>query len=546
MGPPVPVTHAAQVPPPRPSVRELFFTVRGIGSRWPAATRSMAALAVPAVILWFAGLGHEALFAALGSFGVLYGENRPYRIRWRVIVIASAVMIASVAIMSTLGHVVGTDSSTTAELGIVAVSVVIAGLAVYAGNALRLGPPGPLFVVLTGGIAATVARHGVAPLVLIGCTAAGAAGSLVAGMSPALLGRSRPQLASVDAAIAAIDDYIDADAPRSSPLRHGASGHLLHAWSVLHDAAETDSALAQQLWASHERLHRGSTPMTDATAGTFPTPLPRPTVRQRLRASAHPRSHAAIAAMRVMVAAAAAGGLSVALGLTRPDWAIVAVVLVLQLGPDRIRGALRGAHRLAGTAVGLVLFALLHAAQPTTIALIGILAVLSFTIEITVVSNYGLAATAITPLALLMSATGPAIWEPARDRLIETALGVVLGVAALWIVDARAHRRTTRWTRDEAVDDVVTLLDLLETRPPDTDEGRVRRRDVQWALMEAEMAATESAIDDPAWARDDWPAHVRLRHLGYETLAECWKAAPGTTVDRSALSELRALSDRVS
>ncbi|GGF19915.1 hypothetical protein GCM10007298_14930 [Williamsia phyllosphaerae] len=506
----------------------------------------MAALAVPAVILWFAGLGHEALFAALGSFGVLYGENRPYRIRWRVIVIASAVMIASVAIMSTLGHVVGTDSSTTAELGIVAVSVVIAGLAVYAGNALRLGPPGPLFVVLTGGIAATVARHGVAPLVLIGCTAAGAAGSLVAGMSPALLGRSRPQLASVDAAIAAIDDYIDADAPRSSPLRHGASGHLLHAWSVLHDAAETDSALAQQLWASHERLHRGSTPMTDATAGTFPTPLPRPTVRQRLRASAHPRSHAAIAAMRVMVAAAAAGGLSVALGLTRPDWAIVAVVLVLQLGPDRIRGALRGAHRLAGTAVGLVLFALLHAAQPTTIALIGILAVLSFTIEITVVSNYGLAATAITPLALLMSATGPAIWEPARDRLIETALGVVLGVAALWIVDARAHRRTTRWTRDEAVDDVVTLLDLLETRPPDTDEGRVRRRDVQWALMEAEMAATESAIDDPAWARDDWPAHVRLRHLGYETLAECWKAAPGTTVDRSALSELRALSDRVS
>ena len=506
----------------------------------------MTALAVPAVVLLIAGLGHEALFAALGSFAVLYGENRPYRIRWRVIVIAGSVLIASVAIMSGLGHVVGTDDSITAGVVIVAASVIIAGLSVYVGNALRLGPPGPLFVVLTGGIAATVARHGIDPAVLIGCTAAGAVGSLVAGMAPALMGRSRPQVASVDAAIAAIDDYIDSDAPRSSPLRHGASGHLLHAWSVLHDAAETNSALAQQLWASHERLHRESAPARETPAESFPIPLPRPSVSQRLRASAHPRSHAAVAALRVTVASAVAGGLSVAFGLTRPDWAIVAVVLVLQLGPDRIRGALRGAHRLAGTVVGLGVFALLHATQPTTIALIGILALLSFAVEITVVSNYGLAATAITPLALLMSATGAEIWEPARDRLIETALGVALGVAALWIVDATAHRRTTRWTRSQAVDDVVALLDLLETRPPDTDEGRVCRRDVQWALMEAEMAATESAIDEPTWAREDWPAHVRLRHLGYETLAECWRAQPGTTVDRSALSELRALSAQVS
>ncbi|WP_045824692.1 FUSC family protein [Williamsia herbipolensis] len=523
-------------PPPRPSLRALFFGVSGFGTRWPAAVRAAAAFALPAVVLLIGGLGHNALFAALGSFAVLYGENRPFRIRWRVIGIASAALVASVAVMGSLGHLADLDASVAVRSGLVMASVVIAGVAVFVGNALRIGPPGPLFFVLTGGISATVTQHGVNPWVVVACTAAGTVGSMVAGMAPALVHRSRPEESSVSAAVAAIDDYLATDAPPESALRQGASGQLLHAWSVLHDAAQTDGVLAQRLWQSHHRLH-GATE-EDETLST--APLPRPSVGQRLRAAAHPNSHATVATVRVVVAATVVGLVSVAVGLSRPDWAIAAVVLVLQLGPDRIRGVLRGAHRLAGTVVGVGLFAVVHLLEPGSVALVAILTVLTFTIEISVVSNYGLAVLAITPLALLMSPTTAGLAVIAGDRIIETALGVAVAVAALWVVSPGAHRRTTRWSRSAAVGNMRRLLDDVAVTSPHTDAARAGRRDVQWALMEAELAATESAVDEPRWAHTDWPSHVHLRHLGHDLLAACWTAPRDRPLGADVVSDLRA------
>ncbi|MGU3290918.1 FUSC family protein [Williamsia sp. M5A3_1d] len=529
------VGSAPHPPPERPALRALFFGVSGFGTRWPAAIRAAAAFALPAVALLIGGFGHNALFAALGSFAVLYGENRPFRIRWRVIGVAAATLLASVAVMGTLGHLAGPDASAGVRSGLVMASVVIAGVAVFVGNALRIGPPGPLFFVLTGGIAATVTQHGVNPWVVVGCTAAGTVGSLVAGMAPALAHRSRPEESSVTAAVAAIEHYLSTDAPPESALRQGASGHLLHAWSVLHDAAQTDGELARRLWRSHHRLHGSA---ADDTA-LATAPLPRPSVMQRLRAAAHPHSHAAVATMRVVVAATVVGLVSVAVGLSRPDWAIAAVVLVLQLGPDRIRGVLRGAHRLAGTVVGVGLFAVVHLLEPGDVALVVILTALTFAIEISVVSNYGLAVLAITPLALLMSPTTAGLAVIAGDRIVETALGVAVAVAALWVVGTGAHRRTTRWSRSAAVGDMQRLLEDVADGSPHTDVARARRRDVQWALMEAELAATESAIDEPRWARTDWPSHVRLRRLGHGLLAACWTAPHDRPLDAGTVAELR-------
>ncbi|MGJ0118990.1 FUSC family protein [Williamsia sp. MIQD14] len=531
---------APHPPPPRPSVRALFFGVSGFGTRWPAAVRAAAAFALPAVVLLAVGLGHNALFSALGSFAVLYGENRPFRIRWRVIGVASAALLASVAVMGSLGHLADLDASAAVRSGLVMASVAIAGVAVFVGNALRIGPPGPLFFVLTGGIAATVTQHGVNPWVVVGCTAAGTVGSVIAGMTPALIHRSRPEESSVTAAVAAIDDYLATDAPPESALRQGASGQLLHAWSVLHDAAQTDGALAQRLWRSHHRLHGADDDVALATA-----PLPRPSVTQRLRAAAHPHSHAVVATTRVVVAATVVGLVSVAVGLSRPDWAIAAVVLVLQLGPDRIRGVLRGAHRLAGTVVGVGLFAVIHLLEPGSVALVAILTVLTFTIEISVVSNYGLAVLAITPLALLMSPTTAGLAVIAGDRVIETALGVAVAVASLWVVSPGAHRRTTRWSRSAAVGDMQRLLDDVVVASPHSDTARAGRRDVQWALMEAELAATESAVDEPGWARTDWPSHVRLRHLGHDLLAACWTAPRDRPLDADVVADLRARATAV-
>ncbi|MGZ8178173.1 FUSC family protein [Williamsia sp. SKLECPSW1] len=532
-------------PPGRPSILRTLVSVDGIGTRWPAGTRAAAAFLLPASALLAAGLGRSALLAALGGFAVLYGENRPFRIRWRVILTAGLALVASAAVMGVLSEVAGAAPSTAASLGLVVAAVAIAAIGVYVGNALRIGPPGPFFVVLTGGVALSVVRHGVHPGVVVGCTAAGVLGALVAGMAPALVRRRTPEIAAVASATAAVEAYLDAGASRSSHLRQGAAGALLHAWSVLHDAAQVDGPLARRLWEAHHRVHTGDHP--DEPDPTSMAPLPRPSVRQRLRAAAHLDSPAAVATLRVTVAATLAGVLSVVSGLDRPDWAIVAVVLVLQLGPDRVRGGLRGMHRLIGTVAGVGLFALIHHLDLSIPALVALLTLLTFVIELTVVSNYGLAVLAITPLALSMSASGPAIAEPALDRICETVIGVVVGVAALWIVAPRAHRRTTRFTRAATITATRRLLADVVHTAPGSEPAMTRRRDVQWALMEAELAAGAAAVDEPDFARHDWPRHIRLRATAHEMLSLCWRHGRtplGDTAQTRALDvDLQSMAD---
>ncbi|GAA1906911.1 FUSC family protein [Williamsia serinedens] len=535
-----PAAADVPAPPARPSVLRTFVTVDGIGSRWPAAVRAAAAFALPASILLGAGLGRTALLAALGGFAVLYGENRPYRIRWRVILTAGLALVVSAGSLGALAHVAGATPSTAASLGLVAASVVLSALVVFVGNALRIGPPGPFFLVLTGGVALSVVQHGVSPLEVVAVTAAGVAGSLVVGMAPALVGRRAPEAAAVAAATTSVEAYLDAGASRSSHLRQGAGGALLQAWSVLHDGAQVDGPLARRLWEAHHRVHTGTDP--DPGDPVAMAPLPRPSIARRLRSAIHVDSPAAVATVRVTVAATVAGVVSVLCGLSRPDWAIVAVVLVLQLGPDRIRGALRGAHRLVGTTAGVGLFALIHHLAPGPVVLVVLLAVLTFLIELAVVSNYGLAVMAITPLALSMSASGPAIATPALDRILETVIGVAVGIGALWVVAPRAHRRTTRFTRARALTAMARLLDVVSWAPVTSPTAMERRRDVQWSLMEAELAAGAAAVDEPAFARDDWPRHVRLRATVHELLGLCWRRGTAPSIDDD---ETRALRDAV-
>ena len=92
--------------------------------------------------------------------------------------------------------------------------------------------------------------------------------------------------------------------------------------------------------------------------------------------------------------------------------------------------------RATGTllTIVLVLFAALHAAAPQGYALIAVVAVLQFSIEILIVRNYAAAVVVITPVALLASGagmTGGAAGPVIRDRLLETLVGVVIGIVTL-------------------------------------------------------------------------------------------------------------------
>ncbi|MGC4933508.1 FUSC family protein [Gordonia sp. DT30] len=529
-------------PPARPSIRRALLAVPDIRGRWEPAIRAGLSFALPATALCVAGLERDALLAALGAFAALYGEKRPYRVRWRAVTTAALVLVAAVAGYGALGAWAGPDATIARNMVVVAALVAGAAVASFTATAIRLGPPGPYFFVLTAAVASVVTRHGVdlGPVVI--ATAAGGLGSLIVSMAPALWRPHAPETAATLAAMTAIEGYLEDNSGADRARRHGVAFSTLNAWSVLHDAAATNGALARQLWESMHRLH--GVRKTDALVA----PLGRPTILHRLRGAAEPYSHAQVTAVRVTAAALCAGVISVLVHLSRPDWAILGAVLVLQLGPDRIRGVIRGSHRLLGTIVGLGLFVVFHLLDLGIPALIVLIAILNVLIELTVVGNYAVAVTFITPLAMLMGTPESNITIPVRDRLLETFLGVGLAIAAMWVVGRHAHRKTARRADAAVLDDVGRTLATITAEPVGTSRSLTIRRDLQWTLLEAEMSATDAAGDEPEWARAHWPHHAAACQVGYDTLSWCWRTDRDRSLDpviAGLLADRRGIVDRM-
>jgi uncharacterized membrane protein YccC len=111
------------------------------------------------------------------------------------------------------------------------------------------------------------------------------------------------------------------------------------------------------------------------------------------------------------------------------------------VAPDFGHQVLRGAHRVIGTAGGLVVAWLLLALQLPVLATILLVALLQAGAELLVGRNYAAALVAITPLALLMVHLAAPIptGELLLDRGLETLIGVAIGLAVGWL--ARPGRR---------------------------------------------------------------------------------------------------------
>jgi uncharacterized membrane protein YgaE (UPF0421/DUF939 family) len=159
------------------------------------------------------------------------------------------------------------------------------------------------------------------------------------------------------------------------------------------------------------------------------TPAPPPATRpappwpQILRAAGRGASGTGVAALVAM-----------AIGLPRPDWAAVACAAVLV--HDATRSTVRRArHRAVGTAAGIGVAGLVLAAAPGALALVVLVILLQFVVELLVARNYTLAVVFITPLALLQGALatgqlhGP-VAALLAGRLLETAIGCTAAVLA--------------------------------------------------------------------------------------------------------------------
>ncbi|KAA0022388.1 FUSC family protein [Antrihabitans cavernicola] len=524
----------------------MFVGLPPVGRRWSAGLRSAFAFGIPALIAVTIGHNQQALVVTLGAFAVIYGEGRPYRTRWSTVCIAGAALFGAAAVGTVVGKAGGS------QVVEVLVLAVVAMIGAYVVAAARLGPPGSFFFVLVCAVAVLMAKGGLSPAVILSCTAIGVASAVVVSMAGVVVDRRKPERMAVAAAQRSVAAYLqqrESGAPAGN-ARHDAGAAVHAAWTAVYDAGlperTPNSALPQTLLDAHMRFV-GIAVADPDTANDRQAPQPRPQIplarpslAYRLHRSLSFQSQAATTAMRVAVASLVSGGVSIAFGLPRPDWAIIAAVLVLHQGPDRIRGSVRGLHRFVGTAVGLVFFGVLFQLSLTGVWLILVLMALQFLIELFIARNYGIAVVFITPVALLIgggSNPNIDIATVMRDRLIETTVGVAVGVAALWLVVPHAHRRTFGWTAARTLDAGQGLIELVRRERTDTLAALRLRRDLQFELTGCARSGVDSAYNERSWTERNWSAHAAVGQLGYDLLGACWSAPDGTLADPNSWSE---------
>lgn len=496
--------------------------------------RTALAFAVPAGLLVAVGRAEWALFVCFGAFAVMYGEGRAYRVRWRVIALAGAALLACVGIGIAVG-VGGPGPDVPAWLVNIVVLPAVAMVGVYVIAAARLGPPGVMFFLVACSGALAAVRAGIGAAGILVATVLGIAGSVVAGMAGWMVAPDRPERDAVARALRAVDGYVAAreQGTATAAQRHAAAEALWAGWETVYDAGLSDRAgdseLVSQLLAAHRRWGAAVEP-EDETEAPQGIPLAMPTLRYRLRRSLTWDSHAAVTTARVGCACVIAGLLGGLVGSEHPHWAILTALIILQAGPDRVSGGVRAVHRLVGTAAGLVVFAVVFQLSLTGFPLVIALAVLQFGVELFIVRNYALAAIFFTPVALLAGgagADGQGLAPVLRDRLAETAIGVIVAVLALRFLMPHADRRTLRWTDQRVRTGAAALLARLRREPADAPVPMALRRDLQFDLIGAMRGGLDSAHNDPGWAHEIWSRHVTLVHTGYDLLAACRTVPPG-------------------
>jgi len=150
--------------------------------------------------------------------------------------------------------------------------------------------------------------------------------------------------------------------------------------------------------------------------------------------------------LRVAVAVGLAAAVASGAGLGHAYWASVGAAAATSGASTRHR-VVRGVHRAVGTVAGVLVAGGLLALDLDPLATIVLVIALQVAAELLVGRNYAVALVTITPLALLMVHLGSP--EPVStllvDRVADTVLGVLVGLAVVLVVDrVTARRRGSR------------------------------------------------------------------------------------------------------
>lgn len=408
-------------------------------------------------------LGYRELagFAALGALASAFGRYEPYPRLAGKLALVGVALVGFVA----FGGLLGAAALPTAAL-IGALSVA-AGIASAYMNAFRLTGPGPVILVFAAtGAAGYSSSFGD----VVSVTVAGAAGVVVgwvAAMLPGLVLPLGPARLAAARALVAVGELERAGSDGISAARAGVArarevlaasgrsrsgrGHgrdlaeLLDAADAAIDVwvADGDPSLLHDIARHEKELRKVKRSSVLGGVGDRPTrrtELPTPTGIVRAARSNMRSASLRHTAVRVAIASAGAGWVAAACGLGHPLWASMGAMAALQ-GLNFTHTVERGIQRLLGNVGGAAIAAVLVAASLGYWQAVIAVVILQTAAELVVLVNYAITTLAVTPMALLLTGfTAPISPEAGMTRILDTLIGVVVGVIVAAVTVSRADR----------------------------------------------------------------------------------------------------------
>lgn len=548
----------APSPPPRTGTRGLLREMRQVRPAPPGRTafaaRAALAMGIPVLAGWLAGDTTAGLMATLGAFTALYCGDRPYAAR--------AIALAVIA-LAFAGAVVFGLWLEPHGWAVLPALVLVAMLATWLCNAMRVGPPGAyLFVLACASGTAMPAGH--LPAWHAGLLVlAGGAVAWALHTAGALWQLRGPERRAVAAAARAVAAGIDPHGGEDPPARRRAAQALHDSWQMLVGfqpiPARRDGELAR-LRALNRQLHLIFAANLDPSlppqrrsalqrrAGALALEAQRPAIRRPpalprdaiphgyprswtlLREGLAPGSNSLRVVLRVGLACLLAGTVAATLEVERAYWAMAAALLMLHQGLSWTRTVQRSVERTAGTWAGLLLAGAVLWLHPSGPWLALVVMGLQFAIEIVVVRNYGLAVVFITAAALTIASGG----RPVDDlgglllaRGVDTLVGCLCALAAFRLLPPRAGAASVAGDIGQCLLGIRTVVLHLARGEVASPAARVARRDLQHRSFLLEQTLDQALAGSPEERRtasEHWPAVATCQRLVYRVLAACWDA----------------------
>ena len=536
------------------SLRHLLhrlITIRPAPGRNKQAVILIIPMAVSLVTMGLITDPSHAAMGMMGAMGALAGNSNAPLSRARILI--------GVGVATVLSQCLGLLSMRVEwimPLILAAWSLVI----IWTWHALQLGPPGPLNILFAGAFGAYMASHGWTIATVFTTTGPSFLIAAMVSMITCFISPHRPVRLAVEKAETAVNNYCepdeDADSHEVARLRSAAHAAIHQAWWAYNDghASGADnpsemselSELRARLVTAHMRLEHElrleAFPSADVSLPDHLdwTPLGRPKASYLLRTALERGSRPTMLALRAATGVFFAALLMILLPFGHPYWAILSVLILMHMDATRSDMTIRAIHRVLGTVIGLGLYLAVAAFGPSGWVQIGLIIVFLWIMQAMVTRNYGIACIFITCFALLMTPlTQPGeMYQLAQDRILETVVGLAVGIITIHVVGRRAPVLLVRSQYRRTLRSMMPVLRSLADGHTSTSQAQVERNQMVHELIRGSALLSATRPDAPQ-ALQDWSKVDRtVTETGYDLLSVCWH-----TIDKPVPWARRLLAD---